>query len=125
MHNNSSTGLQSNIAAVLAYLAGWISGLIFLVIEQRDQFVRFHAMQSVMFSAIIWVVAAALSILIKLFALVPVIGPVMRVLIGLVESVFFVGAFIFWVILIAKAYHGERYKLPVIGDAAEANIFKV
>ena len=43
----SSTGLESNIAGLLSYLVGWITGLIFFLIEQEDEFVRFHAMQSI------------------------------------------------------------------------------
>jgi uncharacterized membrane protein len=123
--NESSTGLQSNIAAVLAYLFGWISGIILLIIERNDNFVRFHAMQSVMFSAIIWIATAGLGILIRIFMFVPVVGSIMRVLIGLVEAVIFIASVIFWIILMVKAYHGEWYKIPVIGDAAEANVDRV
>jgi len=50
----SSTGLESNVAGLLSYLVGWITGLIFFLIEQEDEFVRFHAMQSIIvFGAVI------------------------------------------------------------------------
>ena len=43
----TSTGLEDNIAGLLCYVAGWVSGLIFLLIETENKFVRFHAVQSI------------------------------------------------------------------------------
>ena len=42
-----SSGLSKNTAAALCYVAGWVSGLVFLLVEKKDEFVRFHAMQSI------------------------------------------------------------------------------
>jgi uncharacterized membrane protein len=58
----SSTGLDENIAALLSYVFGWVSGLIFFLIEKDSRFVRFHAMQSILFNALIVVVAVVLGI---------------------------------------------------------------
>src|SRR5678809_492310 len=56
----SSTGLDENIAALLSYVFGWVSGLIFFLIEKESRLVRFHAMQSILFNVLIAVVGIVL-----------------------------------------------------------------
>ncbi len=97
----TSIGMDANLAAAISYVFGWLSGLIFFIVEKENKFVRFHAMQSILFSA-------AWTILVVLLA-ITVIGP------ALVSLVFFV----FWIILIIKAFSGEEFKLPMIGDMAD------
>jgi uncharacterized membrane protein len=101
----TSTGLEDNIAGLLCYVVGWISGLIFLLIETENKFVRFHAVQSI-------IVFGALNIIIFVFGWIPVFGLVVSSLTGAL-------AFVLWVVLIYKAYQGTIYKLPVAGDLAE------
>jgi uncharacterized membrane protein len=104
----SSTGLDSNIGGLLSYVLGWITGLIFFLIEEKDEFVRFHAMQSlIVFGAI-----TVLSIVLGLLFMVPYIGPVLG-------SFFWIATVVLWIILMVKAYQGERYKLPIAGNLAE------
>ena len=103
---STSTGLQPNIAGLLCYVGGWISGIIFLVLEQKNRWVRFHAVQSI-------VVFGALTVAGLILGWIPVIG-------GFFSWIISVAGFIFWVILMIKAYNGERYKLPVAGDIAES-----
>ena len=107
----SSTGLESNIAGLLSYVLGWITGLIFFLIEAKDEFVRFHAMQSIIVFGAITVVEIVLGILL----LIPVIGTLFTVLSSLVGLF----AFVLWILLMVKAYQGERYKLPWAGELAE------
>lgn len=102
---DSSTGLKSNVAGLLCYLAVWVSGLILYLIESKSQFVRFHAAQSI-------IVFGGLSIVTWILGFIPFIGWVINAFIGIV-------AFILWLILMIKAYQGEHYKLPVAGDLAE------
>ncbi len=90
-------GLDENIAGALSYLFGWISGLIFFLMEKENKFVRFHALQ-----AIIW------SFVAIPIALIPLLG----LLINLGT----------WFFLMYKAFKGEKYKLPVIGDFVEKHI---
>lgn len=108
----SSTGLESNVAGLLSYLVGWISGLILFLIEEKDEFVRYHAMQSIIFFGavtVVWIVFGFLS-------WIPgPAGVLFTVLISLVGLL----AFAMWIVLMVKAYQGERYKLPVAGDLAE------
>jgi len=116
----TSSGLQANMAALLSYLAGWITGLIFFLIEKDNKFVRFHAMQSIVvfgtFSAIGIVISviASLAIAIHAYFLLP--------LIGLASTLLWLVALILWIVLMIKAYQGEKIKLPIAGDIAEKNI---
>jgi uncharacterized membrane protein len=103
----SSTGIQPNVAALLSYLAGFITGIIFFVIEKENKFVRFHAMQSIVTFGCLFVVGIFM-------VFIPVIGPIVGMLIWLLELVL-------WVILMVKAYNGEKFKLPIAGDFAEKN----
>ena len=93
----SSTGMEENVAGLLCYLAGWITGLIFFLIEKDSQFVKFHAMQSIItFGACV------------ILGFIPVIGWIIWII-----------ALVLWILLMVKAYQGQKFKLPVIGDLAE------
>jgi uncharacterized membrane protein len=93
----SSTGLEENVAGLLCYVVGWITGLIFFLIEKDSKFVKFHAMQSII-----------------TFGACTILGfiPIVNWFIGIV-------ALVLWILLMVKAYKGEKFKLPVIGDLAE------
>jgi uncharacterized membrane protein len=93
----SSTGLEENVAGLLCYVVGWITGLIFFLIEKDSKFVKFHAMQSI-------ITFGACTILSFI--------PIVNWFIGIV-------ALVLWILLMIKAYQGEKFKLPVIGDLAE------
>jgi len=93
----SSTGMEENVAGLLCYLVGWVSGLVFFLIEKDSKFVKFHAMQSI-------ITFGACAIL----SFIPI-----------VQWVIWVLALVLWIILMIKAYKGEKFKLPVIGDLAE------
>jgi uncharacterized membrane protein len=109
----STTNLEPNVAGLLCYLATWITGLIFFLIEKENKFVRFHAMQSmVTFGAIFvgYIVFMGLGF-------IPVIG----LLFDILSWILAVLAFVLWIVLMVKAYQGERFKLPIAGDFAEKN----
>lgn len=101
----STTGLEPNIAGLLCYLGGWITGIVFLVIEQKNKFVRFHALQSI-------VTFGALTVASALLRWIPFFG-------GFFSAVIGVLAFILWILLMLKAYQGELYKVPAAGHVAE------
>lgn len=102
--SKTSTGLDNNVAAGLCYVFGWLSGLIFLLIEKEDKDVRFHAMQSVIVFGGLTLLNIVLSISLIGIPLIPLLG-----VIGLV----------LWILLMIKGFQGERYKLPYAGDQAE------
>ena len=95
---------------MLCYLFGWVTGLIFFLLERDSRFVRFHAMQSILFFGI-------LSILEELFSHVPFFGPIG----GALGLVMFIG----WFVLMVKANRGQYYKLPLFGDLADRLIGQI
>jgi uncharacterized membrane protein len=112
-HGKSSTGLDANIAAGIAYLFGWVSGLIFFLIEKESRFVRFHAMQSLLLGAAFFV----LWIVLRVLGSVPVVG----LFAGLLGIVVWLAFLVLWIICLVKAFTGKDFRIPVIGDYA-ANI---
>ena len=112
---SEGTGLAENVAGLLCYIAGWITGLIFFLIDKRP-FVRFHAAQSlVLFGGIV----VAYIVLMFLAAGSIFGGWLVALLSFLIYGVLGLGSFILWILLMVKAYQGQRFKLPVIGDFAE------
>ena len=97
-------GMRASAAGWLSYLGGWITGLIFLLLKRENRFVRFYAMQSLIFFG-------AMSMVTTVLSHIPLLG--------------FIGAglgfvsFICWIVLIVKAARSRYYKLPIIGDYAE------
>jgi uncharacterized membrane protein len=108
-----TSGLEENVAGLLCYILGWVTGLIFFLIDKRS-FVKFHAAQSIALSIAMIVVYIAFGFLfgmlsfahlgILAFALYPILGLFL---------------FVLWIFLMYKAYQHEKFKLPLIGDIAE------
>ena len=104
----TAIGLDENVVGALCYLGGWITGLVFYVTEPQNRFVRFHAMQSI-------VVFGAACVALLVCIAIPFLGWIL--------SIFVVyGSAALWLVLMFKAYQGERFKLPVAGDIAEQRI---
>lgn len=120
----SSTGLDENIAALLSYIFGWVSGLIFFLIEKDSRLVRFHAMQSILLNVsfgvlaiVLWIV---LFILVMIFAMVSdALVTLLSILSLLIWLVFLVGIMIAVILCLVKAFQGQYFKLPIIGNLAE------
>ena len=104
----TSSGMNQNVAGLLCYLAGWITGLIFFLIEKENRFVRFHAMQSI-------ITFGSLSVLFIVIGFMPFVNLILVPILAILQV-------ILWIILMVKAYQGELFKLPMIGDIAEKNI---
>ncbi len=107
----TSTGLEANVAGLLCYVLGWVTGLIFFLIEKENKFVRFHAMQSIVTFGTITVISIVISIL----AIIPYIG----VIFVIVNWIIGLLTFVLWIVLMIKAYQGATYKLPWAGNLAE------
>jgi len=120
----SSTGLDENVAALLSYVFGWISGLIFFLIEKDSRLVRFHAMQSLLFNVLVAIVAIVLWVVMFVLLLVStqlpgIVGTLLSLLVTLVWIVFSVGILIAWIMCLIKAFQSQYFKLPIIGNFAE------
>ncbi len=108
----SAGGLTDNVAGMLAYFT-IIPAIIFLVLEpyNRSRFIRFHSFQCIFF-AVAWTV---LWVALNIIAHVPFFGwltILMWPLVGL-------AGFVIWIVLVLKAYQGQMFKLPFVGDMAE------
>jgi uncharacterized membrane protein len=115
----SGTGLAPNMAGALSYVLGIVTGIVFVLLEKDNNFVRFHAFQSIILS-VAWIgIQIAFTILGVIFFSIPVIDILWGIFSILFSIVMGLGAFILWIILIIKAYQGERFSLPFIGPMAE------
>ena len=120
----SSTGLDENVAALLSYVFGWLSGLIFFLIEKDSRLVRFHAMQSLLFNVLVAIVAIVLWVIAFVVLIVStqlpgIVGSLISLLITLIWVVFSIGILIAWVLCLVKAFQSQYFKLPIIGNFAE------
>ena len=125
----SSTGLDENIAALLTYVFGWVSGLIFFLLEKDSKLVRFHAMQSILFNVFVAVLCFAgwiVTIVLVLIAsqLPDILGTLVGLLATLVWVILGAGLLIGWILCLVRAYQGKFFKLPVIGSLAEKIVNK-
>lgn len=106
----TSLGLEENVEGLLTYSLGFITGVLFLLIDKDNKFVKFHAMQSIVTFLVLFVISLTAGF-------IPFIG-------------WFISAFIapitliLWILLMYKAYQGEKFKLPVIGDFVEKELVK-
>ena len=97
----SSTGLEENVAGFLCYLLGFITGIVFLIVEKKSHFVKFHAKQST-------ITFLGLLVISLIIGWIPVIGTLILIL-----------TLILWLLLMIKALQGKRYALPFVGKLAE------
>jgi uncharacterized membrane protein len=113
----AASGLTSNVAAALSYVLGLITGIVFLVLEpyKRDRFVRFHAMQSILFCMAAIVFSIAWSILVNIMINISAWTAVALTPIGLVISL---GFFLFWLFLMYQAYSQREFRIPILGAIA-------
>ena len=135
----TGSGLDPKIAAAISYI--WIVGLIFFFIEKENKFVRFHAMQSILFGIANSVIMIVLSIVATILTVVFTIGGaaaatatgsggiggLASLLVGLIWLIFWLIAMVALVGLIfaaVKAYQGQKFKLPIIGNIAEKIVNK-
>ena len=100
--SQSVTGFKKETSGALAYVLGPITGVLFLIIE-KDPFVRFHAMQSIVVFVGLFALQAMLGLTIILAILVPLVGIV---------------SFVLWLMCIYKAWQGEEWEVPILGKFA-------
>ena len=115
--NASSTGLPSNVAAALACIP-LVGGIVFYILEKRDGFVRFYAMQSIVFGGA-WFLFNVISVVVHvIFSSVPAIGVFLSILWGLVQMLVHLAFLIIWIIATVKAFTNVRWEIPYFGPLA-------
>lgn len=115
----AQSGLSENVAGALCYLFGWLTGLIFLLVDKRP-FVRFHAAQSLVIFGALHILSTILGFYwgVSFFT-----GGRMHWeswgSIGLLFHVLHIGEFILWIVLMIKAFHGEKFRVPIASEVAD------
>jgi uncharacterized membrane protein len=117
--DSPTAGMEENVAGLLCYLVGWITGLVFLLIDKRP-FVRFHGAQSIALNItfvvcwiLFWIVTAIVSFVLALMHL-----PIGFLMVFL-TPVIGIGFLLIWIFCMYKAYQHEKFKLPIIGNIVE------
>lgn len=117
----SSGGLEPNVASCLSYLCGWLTGLIFFLIEKENKTVRFHALHSIALNVVF--LAAYICIWILTIVMAALLGP-LAILFSLLNFVLVLGYIVVIIISMIKAYGGGELTFPVISDWVKAQVNK-
>ena len=118
-------GLEPNVAGALSYLLGFITGLIFFLIEDEDEFVRYHAAQSIVVFGGLFVLSIVFSVVNSVIAGLIFTGTgfflwsLVSLLFSLIWLVIGLGSLILWIYLMVKAYEGETVRVPVAANIAD------
>jgi uncharacterized membrane protein len=104
-NTSSGTGLKENVASLLCYVLGWITGIVFFLLEPNNKTVRFHAKQSI-------IVFGTLSVIMMILGWIPILG-------WIILPIAWIIWVICWIVLMIKAYQGGTYHLPVAGNYAD------
>ena len=119
----SSTGLDANIAAALSYFFGLLSGAIFFAVETESRFVKFHAMQSMLASVVAIVLWIVYMVVWTVLVRIPFLGILAGIVGFLGWAVLALGLLGLWLFCMFKAFQGDRFKLPFIGEVAEKQVW--
>jgi uncharacterized membrane protein len=115
----AGTGLAENVAGGLSYVLGWLTGIIFLLIDKRP-FVRFHAAQSIVVFGALHVIQIVLG---YAFGFGFMFGGHASMgtwaIAGLISTVIGLACLVLWILLMVKAFQGEKFRVPVAADFAE------
>lgn len=106
-----------NIAGALAYLT-FIPAIVFLTLDpyKKNRFVRFHSVQCLLLWGAVILLAIALKLASVVLFIIPVLGPLLVLLVSVVVGL---AAFVIWLVLVVKAFQGEMFMLPMLGEVAE------
>ncbi len=114
----TSLGLEENIEGALCYILGWLTGIIFYILEKDNKFVKFHAKQSILVFFPLWILGIIFSgwffwswYFVGVWFIFQVISWIIWIIM-----------LILWIVLMLKAYQGEMFKLPIVGDIAEKGL---
>ncbi|MCK4777869.1 MAG: DUF4870 domain-containing protein [Actinomycetia bacterium] len=121
-YKKKSPTVKPKTAAPLCYLGGWVTGLIFFTMEKEDRFVRFHAIQSLLWSVSALMVWLALGVVSLIAGISSQNNPLFRIVFLLLLGAFIIFGIanvVLWIMLMLKASKGEWYKIYILGDKAE------
>ena len=118
---SASTGLPSNVAAAIACIP-LIGGIIFYILEKRDSFVRFYAMQSIIFGCAWFLFNIVSAVVHAVFGAIPGIGGVLVFFWAIIAALVHLAFLVIMIITIVKAFTGVRWDIPYIGPIARKQV---
>jgi len=117
-------GLEENVASAACYLLTWVTGIIFFLMEKDNKTVRFHAMQSILtflpLMILAWIISAIVTMMIFGAGMLGAVG--LWGIVSLIIMLIWIVMFLLWLFLMFKAYQGEKFKVPIVGDIAENQV---
>ena len=117
-------GLEENVASAACYVLGWLTGIIFFLMEKDNKTVRFHAMQSLLtflpLSILYWILGAVFSMMVYSAGMYGAYG--IWGLFSLLSTLIGIIMLILWLVLMYKAYSGEKFLVPIVGPIAENQV---
>lgn len=116
---DTETGLDEDIAAALSYVLGFLTGLVLFLFERKNEYVRFHAAQSMVVFGGLFVVSVVLSLIQTVVSVIDVIGLLLGTLFGLVNLALGLAGFALWVYLIVRTYQGADPRIPLAAGVAD------
>ncbi len=130
----SSTGLEENIAVLLSYLFWWLGGLIFFIVEKKSKYVKFHALQSLVFGGaffVIWlifqIIAGAISAAATASAILagnPLAALGAVSVFGVIATILILAIWAVIIVAIVFAFMKKDLVMPVIGPFAYKTVTK-
>ena len=121
---STSTGLPSNMAAAIACIP-LVGGIVFYILEKHDTFVRFYAMQSIIFGGawiLCWIVYLVAH---TILGSIPAIGLFFAIILGIAWALISVAFLVIWIVTMVKAFTNVRWDIPYIGPIARQQMEKV
>ena len=118
---SASTGLPSNVAAAIACIP-LIGGIIFYILEKRDSFVRFYAMQSIIFGCAWFLFNIVSAVVHAVFGAIPGIGGILVFFWAVIAALVHLAFLVIMIITIVKAFTGVRWDIPYIGPIARKQV---
>jgi uncharacterized membrane protein len=118
---STSTGLPSNVAAAIACIP-LIGGVVFYIVEKHDGFVRFYAMQSIIFGGAWLLFNIASSVVHAVFGAIPGIGGLLVFFWAIIAALIHIAFLVVWIVATIKAFTGVRWDIPYIGPMARKQV---
>jgi uncharacterized membrane protein len=117
-------GLDENVASAATYVLGWLTGILFFVMEKDNKTVRFHAMQSILtflpLTILWWIIGSIYSMMVfgaGVYGAVGIWG-----ILSVISLLISIIVLLLWLFLMCKAYQGEKFKMPIVGEIAESQV---
>jgi uncharacterized membrane protein len=118
---STSSGLPSNVAAAIACIP-LIGGIVFYIVEKHDSFVRFYAMQSIIFGGAWLLFNVASSVVQAVFGAIPGIGGFLVFFWAIIAALIHIAFLVVWIVATIKAFTGVRWDIPYIGPMARKQV---